>query len=72
MDNNFKFKSYLKNVIKFNYMHLDKLSKTDRLAVAKISTILNEYNEDIPYKTLMIYIDDPIKLLSKINEYILD
>lgn len=72
MDSNYKYKGFLVNAIRINYKDLHKLSNTDQLAIIKILELLNEYNQDIPYKSLLAYMDEPIKMLSKLKEYCID
>lgn len=59
----------LRNNIKFNNKYLNKLTNTDQLALDKIMEYLEIYNEDIPYITLMPYVNEPRLLLMKLKEY---
>jgi Txe/YoeB family toxin of Txe-Axe toxin-antitoxin module len=72
MDINYGYKGFLVTTIRINYKDLHKLSNTDQLAIRKILELLNEYNQDIPYKSLLAYMDEPIKMLSKLKEYCID
>lgn len=72
MDNNLKFKILLSNNIKYNNKDLNKPSNTERLALEKVMEYLEIYNQDIPYKTLMPYVDEPRILLVKLKEYNID
>jgi hypothetical protein len=72
MDINYGYKGFLVTTIRINYKDLHKLSNTDQLAIIKILELLNEYNQDIPYKSLLAYMDEPIKMLSKLKEYCID
>ena len=72
MDNNVKFKMILRNNIKYNINDLSKLNNTDRQAFIKVMEYLEIYNEDIPYKTMMPYVDEPGILLIKLKEYYID
>lgn len=72
MNNNEKLHISLRGCLKFNNKNLDKLSSTDRQALVKVFTYLESYNQDISYKTLMPYIDEPRILYSKLKEYYID
>ena len=72
MDSNVKFKMILRNNIKYNINDLSKLSNTDKQAFNKVMEYLEIYNEDIPYKNMMPYVDEPRILLMKLKEYYID
>ncbi len=72
MTNNEKFYISLRGCLKFNNKNLEKLSSTDRQALDKIFEYLKSYNQDISYKTLMPYMDEPRILYSKLKEYYID
>lgn len=72
MDNNVKFKMILRNNIKYNINDLSKLTNTDRKALDKVLEYLEIYNQDIQYKTLMPYVDEPRILYNKLKEYYID
>jgi hypothetical protein len=71
-NNNVKFKMILRSNVKFNNKDLSKLSNTDKQAFIKVMEYLEIYNEDIPYKTMMPYVDEPRILLMKLKEYYID
>jgi hypothetical protein len=72
MNNNEKFHITLKGNLRFNNKDISKLSNTDRLALDKIMEYLELYNADIPYKTMISYIDEPRTIYSKLKEYYID
>lgn len=69
MNNNEKLHISLRGCLKFNNKNLEKLSYTDRQALEKVFEYLESYNQDILYKTLMPYIDEPRIIYSKLKEY---
>jgi hypothetical protein len=72
MNNNEKLHISLKGCLKFNNKNLEKLSSTDRQALEKVFAYLESYNQDISYKTLMPYMDEPRILYNKLKEYYID
>jgi hypothetical protein len=72
MTNNEKFHISLRGNVRFNNQDLNKLNTTDRLSLDKIMEYLKVYNEDIPYKSMMHYVDEPRILYNKLKEYYID
>jgi hypothetical protein len=72
MTNNEKFYISLRGCLKFNNKNLEKLSSTDRQALEKVFEYLESYNQDISYKTLMPYMDEPRNLYNKLKEHHID
>ena len=69
----FRGKYLLKDsIITLDRNNIDDVIKSNQLAIRKILELLNEYNQDIPYKSLLAYMDEPIKMLSKLKEYCID
>jgi hypothetical protein len=72
MNNNEKLHISLRGCVKFNNKNLDKLNDTERKALEKLLNMLESYNKDITYKSLMIYVDEPLLLYNKLKEYYID
>jgi hypothetical protein len=72
MDNNVRFKILLRNNVRYNNQYLVKLNDTERKALEKVLDMLELYNKDITYKSLMIYVDEPLLLYNKLKEYYID
>jgi hypothetical protein len=72
MDNNVRFKILLRNNVRYNNQYSVKLNDTERKALEKVLDMLELYNKDITYKSLMIYVDEPLLLYNKLKEYYID
>lgn len=72
MDSNVRFKILLRNNVRYNNQNLSELNDIERTALDKVLEMLDIYNKDIPYKTLMTYIEQPRILYNKLKEYYID